>query len=338
MPPQDATKRIPKSLGTETTLFGTYSLTDAAVALFPGVLVILCVQVLLPPSLSVGGVDVQTLTLPVAGSAIGVGALFVYLTPAYTSSMNWIITWMGFYHGANDYDVEAAKDHTHLERIHADRNALERTDGAFVGIVQVTPPTMALATDTEWAEKVDAYGDFLDTTVEFPIQIFSTTQEFPVEEYLGHYESRLSDPDVQANPHLAQLIDSYLTWYRQDIDSRQMTIRDHYVVVPVRPREVQFDNESLLQQLAGLPLLGSILSIWFAPRIAEEQAAMFDELDERVRKVEAGLREIDGCTTSRIDANESVSLLDDFWTGDGQPADMMGKLARRTPVVRGARE
>jgi len=35
MSSRDATKRIPKAIGTEAQLFGTYTLTDLAVGLFP---------------------------------------------------------------------------------------------------------------------------------------------------------------------------------------------------------------------------------------------------------------------------------------------------------------
>ena len=66
----DSAKRVPKALGTDPQLLGTYSLTDLAVAGLPGVVVILVTQVVLPPSLSIYGVPVSTLTLPLAAVAI----------------------------------------------------------------------------------------------------------------------------------------------------------------------------------------------------------------------------------------------------------------------------
>ena len=74
----DPSKRIPKSLGTDTQLIGQYSLTDLLVAGMPGVIVILITQVVLSKSLRVAGLPVTTLTIPVAVLAIGVGALFVF--------------------------------------------------------------------------------------------------------------------------------------------------------------------------------------------------------------------------------------------------------------------
>ncbi|WP_254272324.1 hypothetical protein [Haloarcula marina] len=335
---RDPAKRIPKFLGTEATLFGTYTLSDAAVGLFPAVVVVLLVQVILPESLTVGGYALQTLTLPLAGGAILVGAVFVYLTPSYTSSIDWVGAYVASLRAPTEYDVAAAKEQTQLERIHSEHDALERTDGAFVGLVQVDPPNMALATSEEWGERADAFADFLNTTVEFPIQLYSTTQAFPVEAYLAHYEERLADPDVRANPKLAGLIDAYTTWYETEMDARQMTIRDHYVVVPVTPAEVQFDSESLLQQIAAIPLLGLFVSAWFAPRLADERQAMLDELDSRLRRVEAGIRDIEGCGAKRLDAHEALGVVGEFWTNETYRPETLSQLARGTPVVRGKKQ
>jgi len=67
-----------------------------------------------------------------------------------------------------------------------------------------------------------------------------------------------------------------------------MTIRDHYIVVPVTPAEVQFERESVTQQLAKLPVVGLLVQAWFAPRSEEEFDAMGAELTERLRRVERG--------------------------------------------------
>lgn len=330
---RDSAKRIPKSIGTDTKLFGSYTLTDAAVALLPGVVVILVTQALLPPSLSVGGYSIQAFTLPLAGLAVAIGGLFVYLTPAYLTSLDWVETFLRYRRSDARIAHEDAKAYTQIERVHPDRGAIERTDGAFVGMVRVEPPTMALATDQEWHEKAEAFQDFLNTVVEFPIQIYSTTRAFPVEEYLAHYESRLDDPDVEANPQLAALIDHYVDWYAADLDDRRMTIRDHYVIVSVAPDEVQFERASPAQKLAGLPLVGLIVRAWFAPRVEAQQAAMFDALDERLRRVETGLREIEGCTASRVAVEDATTIVGEFWAGEQSDYGDPGSVLRTRPLV-----
>lgn len=337
MDTRDSTKRIPKSIGTEAQLFGTYTMTDVAVGLLPGVIVLLVMQVLVPTSMTLGGYAVQSLTLPVAALAIAVGGLFVYLTPPYTTSVDWLATFAGFHRRTREHDFDAGKAHTQLERIHPREDVFERTDGALVGMIQVTPPTMALATDEQWQSAAKAFQNFLNTTVEFPIQIFSTTQEFPTEEYVGQYEERLDDPDVRANPRLEALIEHYVAWYETELRQRKMTIRDHYIVVPVTPAEVQFEHESLAQQLARLPVLGLFVQAWFAPRLEDEREAMFAAIDERLRRIQVGIREIEGCTTRRVDVGEMTAISASYWNGTSLVDGDMDARLRTRPIVGGRR-
>ena len=329
----DPAKRIPKSLGTDTQLLGQYSLTDLLVAGMPGVVVILVTQVVLPKSLQVAGVPVTTLTIPVAALAIGVGALFVYLTPAYTTSIDWLEQFVGFHTSEAEIAHEEARGYTQVERILPRRDAIVRTDGALVGAVHVDPPTMALATDEEWRTKTEAFQDFVNTTVDFPIQIYSTTQAFPADEYLQQYEDRFRDSDVKANEKLESLIEHYVEWYERELAERQMTIRDHYVIVPVTPREVRFERDGLAAKLADLPLLGLLIRAATSPPVAEERAAMADELDERLRQVERGLRGIEDVEASRIDAEELTGVIGEFWAGQSLDHGALSHRIRTTPLV-----
>ncbi|MFB6211005.1 MAG: hypothetical protein ABEI76_05660 [Halobacteriales archaeon] len=337
MTPTDPAKRIPKSLGTDTKLFGRFTLTDVAVGLSPGVLVILVTQTVLPPTLTIGGYALETFALPIAGLGIVLGALFVYLTPAYTTSLDWLGTFAHFHRHQKELTHEQAKQYTQLERVYPDDGVIERTDGAYVGLIQVEPPSMALATDAEWRSKAEAFQDFCNTVIEFPIQIYSTTQVFPVDDYLDRYSSRLDDPDVKANPQLAALITNYIEWYERDLDDRQMTIRDHYVVVSVSPGEIQFERDGLLDQLASLPVVGIIVEAWFAPRSEEQHEAMIDTLDDRLQRVRTGLREIEGCTAHRVPVTAATRLVGEYWAGESIDYGDMDRVLRTRPLVGGRR-
>jgi hypothetical protein len=240
-----------------------------------------------------------------------------------------------FHRRPSQLDHEAAREYTQVERVYSDHDAIERTDGALIGVIEVLPPSMALATDTEWETKADSFQDFLNTVVEFPIQIFSTTQAFPADDYLAHYEERLTDPDVSANPRLGMLIQEYVEWYRQDIEARHMTIREHYVIVPVTPAEIRFEHESLVAKLARLPLCGVLLGLVFAPPVAQERAALLDALDVRLDRVETGLRDIESCRAHRLSATDATSLIGDFWAGDQQEYGDLSQKLRDRPLVGG---
>jgi hypothetical protein len=192
---------------------------------------------------------------------------------------------------------------------------IERADGALVGFIQVAPPPMALATDDEWARKAADFREFLNTVIDFPIQVYSTTEPFPVESYLDQFESRRTDPDVESNPRLEKLLDEYVSWYRSTHARRGTTTRDHYVTVAVTPSEVRFERETLWRSLAAVPGVGLIVER-LAPRRDAIRAAMFDAIDDRLTRVRRGLDGIEGCDARRIDVTEAAELIATFWEGE----------------------
>jgi hypothetical protein len=112
-----------------------------------------------------------------------------------------------------------------------------------------------------------------------------------------------------------------------------MTIRDHYVIVAVTPQEVQFERESLTQSLAAIPLLGLLLEAWLAPAGVEQRAAMFDALEERLGRIETGLRDIEGCSAHYVDAGEASTLIGEFWAGEPREYEDTDRVLRTRPMV-----
>lgn len=331
----DITKRIPKSLGTETKLIGNYTLMDLVIAVAPGALVVLVTRSLVP-DITIAGTALQAIAIPLAALTVAVGVLFVSLTPAYTDSLTWSTSFLSYYRSAPDAGHTEAAEYTRLERVYPEWDAIERTDGALVGAIQIDPAAMALATDAQWKHTATEFTDFLNTTVEFPVQLYSTTQPFPVDEYLARYEARLDDPEVEANPTLQRLIERYLDWYRADLQSREMTIRDHYLIVPIRPESVRHTDTSIAQQLSQVPYLGPFVHAVTASPIAEERAAMAAELDDRLQRAERGIRELTGCSATRVPAADLTDLVADYWAASepGQVRETATTL-RTTPLVGG---
>lgn len=331
----DPAKRVPKAIGTRPKLVGPFTLGDVAIALLPGVLLILAVQLVLPPDATLAGHRLQPLAVPLAGVGIAVGLLFVYLTPAYTSAGAWIAQFLRFRTNPRRLDHEPATHHTHVARVHHDLEAIERTDGALLGVLAVDPPSMALATAADWRRTAEAFANVCNTVVEFPIQLYATTTPFPVAAYLAHFEARLDDADVKANPRLAALIEDYLDWYAAEIDDRRVTIREHYVVVPVADHEVDFDPESHLAKLGRLPLLGLLVRAAFGPGPEERRAALAAALDLRLARLEHALRGIDGLAAHRVSAVDAARLVGEFWTGDALDETDLDRVLRTRPLVGG---
>jgi len=116
-----------------------------------------------------------------------------------------------------------------------------------------------------------------------------------------------------------------------------MTIRDHYIVVPVTPAEVQFERESVTQQLAKLPVVGLLVQAWFAPRSEEEFDAMGAELTERLRRVERGYGRLRAVPHRASTPPTMATLLASFWNGEIRDEGEMGERIRTTPLIGGMR-
>lgn len=332
----DPSKRVPKSLDTDPKLFGRYTLTDVAVALFPGVVVLLVTQLVIGPGTGLAGVSSQMVALLATAIAITIGVLLVSLTPRYTSSAAWLRAFFRYCRRPTRLDHQSAMTVTQVERVHPVDGAIERSDGALLGMVEVKPPAMALATEAQWAAKADAFEDFLNTVVEFPIQLYATTHRFPVEAYLERFESRLEDPDVKANRRLGMLIERYVEWYADELESRRMTIREHYVVVVVKPSEVRFELGGAVGRIAAVPVVGTVVEVLAGLPADRRRAAMVEALTERLRRVETGLRKIDGCSSQRVDAPEAARLIAEFWSGEPREYGDLDRVFRRRPYVGGA--
>ncbi|MFB6185758.1 MAG: hypothetical protein ABEI86_02680, partial [Halobacteriaceae archaeon] len=228
------------------------------------------------------------LGLPLAGIGIVCGVVLVTITPQYRNTKEWIASQLAFVMGSSTHGFIEAQSFTQVKSIHPEHDIIERTDGSLVGLLAIDPPAMALATEEEWEKKASAFEDVLNTVVEFPIQIYSTTESFPTDEYLQQYESRLTDPDVKRNPALQKLLNGYIDWYRDELSRRQMAIREHYVIVTVRPADVQSNHSGMISSLQSFPGVGMIFEVLSRPSDVEQRAEMVTILETRLPNLNNG--------------------------------------------------
>jgi len=356
MSSSDPTRRVPKKLGESDEFWRGYTLDDLLVGGMPFILAVLLTAYVLPPNLRYVGYVLAVIGLIV-------GAVAVYVTPDYLTASEWVSTYFHHLRRPTEsehvrYDFGSAREQrdfpesrfyeldertqelTDVERVHVDRDAVERFDNAFVGAVRVEPANMALATDRRWRDNVAAFADFFNNSVEWAVQLYSTTTEFPVDDYLRRRERRLDDDDVAGNPVFRRLIEEWLDWYPRELEARGTNIREHYVVVPVRRDEVRSADGGggVLDSLADVPVVGGVfgaLSSRDGMTEEEVRARALDELDERLRMVEnEGIQNLDGCRAHRAETDELVRLLSEFW--EGESADHVdGAVVRESPVVAG---
>ena len=354
----DPTRRVPTKLQSSGEFWRGYTIDDLLVGATPFIAMVLITAYLLPANVRVVG-------YVLAGVALVVGAVAVHLAPDHLTASEWVD---GFVHRIRTpdemrnvrYDFDAVREQTDypeagvlelaqrtqdlidVERIHTDIDAIERTDGAIVGAVRVEPTNMALTTPTHWRDNVDAFTDFLNNTVEWPIEIFSTTTPFPVEDYVSRREQRLEDDDVRENAVFRDLIEYWLDWYPRELELRGTNLREYYVVVPVRPEDVEGgerEERTAVDKLADLPGIGALfgrLASGDELSEAERRDRMQRTLDERLSMVEnEGFQSIDGCRASRVEGPELARVLIRYWSGEDANYGDMEQVLRDGIVVDG---
>jgi len=331
-----AAYNIPKNISDNNTLAAGYTMKDLGAIIAPA-LVLAYLGTLLPDILSF-------MFIPMIGVGVLVSAFIFLFAPGHLGPANWIesivhrttkpheITHLSMETAQQNpeeqpmtkaYEMNSrTQNEIHIERIHKQGGGVERTDGAVVGAVKVDPANMALAANREWEQIVNDWEGYLDNTVDYPIQIYSTTKTFPVEEYMSQYNSRLNDPDVKNRPVLKALIQSFTSWYSEYLGYQGTNQREFYIVIAVQEHEVHQTqkDETAIDRLAEKPVIGRVFQ-----RLKENQQEEYEDdelkqeqlrmLNQRLGSAQQGIRRLQDCSARRITATEHAVVLKEYWGG-----------------------
>lgn len=272
------------------------------------------------------------------------GVLIVFLTPSHLEPTEWVGAmgsyWMrptnvphlsladgmardqgDFIKESKVYELnERTQEVTWVECIHKDSNAVERIDGAMIGAIKVDPANMALAEDERWERMIDQWQSYLDHTVQYPLQIYATSVDFPIEDYVSHYQRRVNDPDLQKRPILQELLRDFLDWYPSYIQYRGTKQKQFYLIFTVKEDEVigsEFEEESITEQIVDIPVIGSKLKPYIKGGDEDDRevkAKQLAELESRIREGRSqGVRPLPNCSSSRLSGFELALLIKEYW-------------------------
>lgn len=333
----DPSRQVPKGLSDTDKIYGysTEEITTVVVIAFIGMVL----TNLIPQSLSGASIFV------LLGSIL-FGILVVFVTPNHLEPTEWLGS-MGHYFArptkvphlsladgmareqkdvieeAKVYELnERTQEITWVRRVHKDAQAIERIDDAVVGGIKVEPANMALASEEKWERMIDSWQSYLDHTLEYPVQIYATSEPFPVDDYIDHYQSRVNDPDLQERPIMQELLRDFLDWYPEYLQYQGTNQKEYYLIFAVEPHEVvgsELEEEGVVEQLSDIPGLGTIVSAVFGGDDEEEgvaRAKQFAELDNRIREARnQGIRPLQNCSSRRLSGFELAVLLKEYWQG-----------------------
>lgn len=255
---------------------------------------------------------------------LAIALAVIVITPSHLTPQAWVTQILSFKREPKQRSIvgETSNERTEvltgITRFDADGDAVERDDGALVGGVRVDPANMALATDAQWQAAADSLGQTLNT-LGFYLQIRSTARRVPTEDLVAGYDTRLDDPDVQANDTLRELIEVYQRELPREFRTRGTSVREYQILVPVRIHEVQLAEHGALARLETLPYIGSFLAVLGAEstRLTDEEIerAQRSLLAERRQAIEDAIRGLESCTAESVSAATLASWVEESWTG-----------------------
>lgn len=332
-----AQRRIPQQADDSMTLFRGYTLNDAFL-FAPGVTALLFTFVLVPPTFRLQGVFLAGLLLLSAFIALAT-------TPDHYKPTEWVklhashrLRQSAYDHLTTHYDhvQRTQKDHVEqtlvqsvwatnqrtqdvldVQRVQpgssqrSDTGYVQLSDDTLVGAVQIEPANLSLSTPDDWSRTVNQLSSTINT-LDFPTQIYRTSRDFDTDGFLQPYRARRSDEDVKNEPVLNDLLTEFLAWYPEELASRGTRVTEFYVIVPVRPGEVESSRRTtgFTDQLAEWPLFGRFISSneEDAPE-AVLRGRQRETLYDRLAMVRGHFREITDIDATRVDAVEHAELI-----------------------------
>jgi hypothetical protein len=235
---------------------------------------------------------------------------------------------------------ERTQDLTNVERAWPGAGAIERTDGAVVGMLEVDPANMDFAMSDDWAQLQAVGEEFANNDLDFPLTVHATTRRFPVDRLLDTIADRLDDEDVTNAPVFRSLLEEYRQTRPTEIAGTQQL--RYFLGVTVYPADVHQRNQaepSPLERLRRVPGLGVVLAPFVSRRAqltaAELRAKLFEELDRRCRTLDTALvTKASGWSARHVSTTELFVLTMEFWNGEAHDFGGDDGIVRSGPVLR----
>lgn len=334
---QNPAQAIPKGLN-RTTLFRGYTLNELIIIAAPALIIWYGGQFLPSP------LDQYRLFFGLLG--ILVGAAINWRTPNHLEPTEWVIGYLMFMLNPDEIDhvqlegdmarpqkdvvnsdiltlAKRTQDVHGIERIHMNRNAIAREDGEMIAAVEATSVlNMALANEEKWEIAVNAWETYLNSTINYPIQIYVRSVPFNVNEYINDYESRLEDEDIRTRPIMEEILRSFLTWYPQYLSNYGTNEREFYIIFRTKASNINrmdYQEDTIGDLLFKIPLLGKYIGNdpeEIDLTEVEKRQLMFDELDKRCKTaMSQGLGQLDQTEMRRVTGTELAYLNKEFWQG-----------------------
>ncbi|MFD1648041.1 VirB4 family type IV secretion system protein [Haloarchaeobius litoreus] len=333
---QYSARRIHKSLGGTTAFLRGYSIAE--LLLFLGVGFTTFVAAALVPA---------TLTIPTFGFGLMLTLLLLLLHKVKPRHL-WLTEWLGarlswavknksYTHGGED--TSEVRYMTRLERVYP--FGIERTDGALVGAMRVTPANLSLEDDDAWSKAVQSFSEFVNANIDFPVNIYTTSRTVDRDDLVHTYRERLRDGDVQSRPVLKRLLQTRIEENTDDNgepDSESTTVREFYIITAVTDADIEADSQaddSVVTYLSSLPVVGSAFGRFQTTDLSAEDRDQLKQskLESRLAQIRRGGTSLYRCSVSPVDSYELARVTKEYWSCQRETYGDLSNAIGTFPIV-----
>ena len=357
----DVERRIPDSLGFTDTLIenaplvGTIEFNDGIIAFGPSFFVFLVLSTILPPSLAFGSTVGFVITL-------GLGLLFLIARPDHLTMRDWITQYWEYRNRPKERHMKLqtdggqprtnnaienspdTRDITNVARIYPHADAVERTDGAMVGMVKVEGLNLDTALQQQWTNAANQLANFVNTQIDYPFQFYLPMRQFDPSDYVQSYVSRLETDDELSNDILEEYLEDRVSW--MESISYQSYIRECYVVISVSKHDVlnsELNSENPVVNTIEKNETGKMVSDivkattgnQYSSTLSEDEIKdrQLKELHRRLREIQGGLSGGEHSQVSIVETNKLGVLLKEYWEGVSIPEMEADDFVRDQPLI-----
>jgi hypothetical protein len=330
-------RKVHPTLGSTTMFWRGYTLGEIILLASPFMLVLVVLGLPFTPA---------SFLLPGLGFALAT-TLFLFVLhrakPYYLTLTEWLfarLSWAvkrkEYSHGGPEQDTLGV---TRVKRVHP--YAVERTDGAYVGAIRITPANMALEDREAWETAVSSLANLVNTTIDFKTKLYITARTLDNTEFVRDHQERLTDADVRSRPVFKRLLDQFIVEHTNEngeVATSDAIVREYYLMVPVTDQEISSATDydaGVLRYLAGLPLLGTVVLQYQAREltVAEREELKREKLANRLAQVRRNANSLYRCSTSPVDAYELARLIKEYWSCEPQEYGDLSEAIGTFPVV-----
>lgn len=281
----------------------------------------------------------------------GLGALYVAATPSYLNAWEYTKTIYVYLTRPDRYArTEEAAEHvadgafstgedaqelTNIKKFYPSKHIVERQDGSLVAYLEIDPPHRDFSTSDDWIDTARDIADWYNGVIDFPIQLYATTERYPIEDHLEILEDRLDDSDVLGNQNLQKLIEERLAAKREDYENASTEVTQFYIVLSIAESEVAGNtevNQTALERLQNVPVarhlfiaLEQYRSGQASKSDRETKLDMAKKLRRRIQTVQRLGTQNEEYEIGRLSVSEIAALQRRFWrpSESQAPTEMM---------------